>query len=119
MGASQRNRAHMGKKLDAGLALGVLGIFVVVAIAVDTPLSSSFLVLGGIGTIVFELVSYYRHEAIRDRWERPVVQLTSVLLAVVVAIAGGFFAPSIVLSLGIGALVTYLVLLGLLSWSLM
>ncbi|MFP8957391.1 hypothetical protein ACLI4Y_11720 [Natrialbaceae archaeon A-CW3] len=108
----------MGKKLDAGFALGVLGIFVVVAIAVDAPLSSPFLVLGGMGTIVFEVLSYSRHEMIRARWERPAVQIAAVLGAVVLALAGGFFAPSIVLSLGIGALVTYLVLLGLLSWSL-
>ncbi|MFP9193284.1 hypothetical protein [Natronosalvus vescus] len=105
----------MSTKLDAGLALGVLGSFVLVAIAVDAPLSSPFLVLGGIGTVVFEFVSYFRHEAIRTRWKRPEVQFASVLGAIVLAIVGGFFAPSIVLSVGIGALVTYLVLLGVLS----
>lgn len=101
----------MGARTDAALAGLALVAFVVALRAVDAPLSLSAFALGGAGTIAFELVANRHYRAVRRVWERPVVQAGSLAGAIAIAVGGAIAAPSIVLSAGIGALVTYLLVL--------
>ncbi|WP_247002418.1 hypothetical protein [Halosolutus gelatinilyticus] len=101
----------MGTRTDAALAGLSLSAFVVALGATDAPLSAAGLVLGGAGTIAFELVATRHYRAVRRVWERPAVQAGSLAGALAIAVGGAVVAPSIVLSAGVGALVTYLLFL--------
>lgn len=101
----------MGVRTDAGLALVALVVFLGAFALVDAALSILGLIVGGTGTIAFELLAFRHVETVRRVWERPVVQFVSLVGAVVIAAAGAIVAPAIVLSAGIGSLVTYLVVL--------
>ena len=105
----------MGRRADAALTLVALGAFVVAFLAVDASLSTLFLALGGAGTIAFELLAARDPATVREYWDRRPVQLASLALAVALAGLGALVAPSSVLSAGIGALVTYLLVLAIVS----
>ncbi len=103
----------MGTPTDAVLALVALAAFVVAGVAVDASLSYPSLLVGAAGTIAFELLATRDPATVREYWERRPVQAASLVLALVVAGVGALVAPRIVLSAGIGALVTYVCFLGL------
>ena len=105
----------MGRRIDASLALLTLAGFVGALLAVEASFSPSFFVLGGLGTLGFEVLASRDTERVRAFWARPLVQLFALVLAFGVVVAGTITAPSQVLSAGIGALVAYLCLLGLLT----
>ncbi|APX95129.1 hypothetical protein [Natronorubrum daqingense] len=100
----------MGTLMDAILALFVLAVasFVFVFVLVDASLSVFAALVGGLGTIGFELLAYRDPQTVREYWERPVVQVGSVVLALGGVAAGAVVAPSSVLSFVLGSLVTYL-----------
>ena len=104
----------MGTRFDAALAALVLvavGIAFVLAEASVSPVAA---IIGGLGTIGFELVAARDVDTVRDYWERPVVQGTSLTLALLGVAIGSIVAPSSVLSFALGTLVTYLVFLAVL-----
>lgn len=101
----------MGVRTDGGLAVLALAVFSGAFVAVDAPISGPALVAGGAGTIAFELVAFRHFEAVRRVWERAAVQIGSLAGAFAIAAVGAIVAPAIVLSAGIGALVTYLLFL--------
>lgn len=105
----------MGTRIDAALALITLGAFVVALGFAGSPISITWLVLGGIGTAVFELLAARDRQLVRRHWERRPVQLVALALALGVAWIGARVAPSSVLSAGVGALVTYLLFLAVVS----
>ena len=105
----------MGRRTDAALTLVALAVFVVALLAVEASLSAPVLALGGAGTIAFELLAARDPATVRDYWDRRPVQLASLALAVALAGLGALIAPSSVLSAGIGALVTYLLVLAVVS----
>ena len=98
----------MGTLTDAILALFVLAVASFVFVLVDASLSVFAVLVGGLGTIGFELLAYRDPETVREYWERAVVQIGSVVLALVGVAAGAVVAPSSVLSFALGSLVTYL-----------
>ena len=102
-----------GMRTDATLALVTLAAFVAVALVVEAPFSSVLFLLGGVGTILFELLSLRYRRAIRRCWEQPRVQATAIVLALASIIVGAFVAPGPLLSAGIGALTVYVLLLGI------
>lgn len=103
----------MSVRTDGGLALGVLVVFLVLFWIVETTLSWPFFLLGVLGTVGFELISLRYHQVIRTHWERPTVQRLAVLLALAGGGGGAIVAPAESLSAGIGALLAYLVGLGI------
>lgn len=106
----------MGRRRDGTLAVIALAAFLLAFVAVEATLSTPFFLLGVLGTVVFEALATRAYDRIRACWERPPVQVTTLASAFVIATAGTVVAPSSVLSAGIGAVVAYLVLLGLVTW---
>lgn len=103
----------MGAQIDAGLTLLVLAAVGVAFVLVDASLSPLAVALGGLGTIVFELVAARDVATVRRYWERPVVQGTAVAIALFGIAVGSLIAPETVLSLFCGGAVTYLGFLAL------
>lgn len=101
----------MGARTDTGLALIALAAFLGAFVLTDSTLSIPALVVGGGGTIAFEIVAFRHFETVRRVWERPAVQLGTLAVAIAIAATGAIVAPAIVLSAGIGTLVTYLAVL--------
>ena len=105
----------MGTRTDAALAIVALLAFGIAFRAADAALSLPALALGGAGTIAFEIAASRHFEAVRNVWERPVVQAATLVGGVAIAAVGAVVAPAIVLSAGIGTLGTYLVFLSLVA----
>lgn len=103
----------MGTRTDAALAILVLATVGLAFAAVDATVSWPAAVVGGLGTVGFELAAFRAYETVRDYWERPAVQAVSVVLSLVGIAIGAWLAPSTVLSFALGSLVTYLVVLSL------
>lgn len=103
----------MGARTDAILTILVLTAVGIAFVLVDASLSPLAVALGGLGTIVFELVAARDVATVRYYWERPVVQVISVAVALFLVAVGARFAPETVLSLFCGGAVTYLVFLAL------
>lgn len=97
----------MGDRTDAVMALVALAAFVGFAVLVDASLSPPFLVLGGLGTVAFELLAARAYDRVRRYWERPAARTASLAFAVGLAAVGALVAPEPVLSLCCGAVVTY------------
>ena len=106
----------MGTRRDGALSAVVLAVALLAFVLVDATLSVAFLLLGALGTAVFELLATRRTAAVRRVWERPSVQATAVAFAVLLIAAGSIAAPSVVLSAAIGALLAYVAFLWLV-WS--
>lgn len=103
----------MGYRTDGTLAAVVL-VAIGLAIAVrDASPSLPWLALGGIGTVVLEAAMASRASAVRRCWERDGVALGSLAVALAVVLVGSVVAPTPVLSVGLGATATYLLLLAL------
>ncbi|SEH12956.1 hypothetical protein SAMN04487967_1053 [Natronorubrum sediminis] len=98
----------MGTLTDAILALFVLAVASFAFVLVDASLSVFPVFVGGLGTIGFELLAYRDPQTVREYWERPVVQVGSVVLALGGVAVGAVVAPSSVLSFVLGSIVTYL-----------
>lgn len=103
----------MGTRTDAALALVALAVFVGFAVLVGASLSPLFLAVGGLGTVLFELLAARKYVLVRRYWERRDVQAASLVVAIGVAAVGARVAPAPVLSLCCGATGTYLALLAL------
>ncbi|WP_137289247.1 hypothetical protein [Natronorubrum halophilum] len=103
----------MGARTDALLTIHVLAAVGIAFVLVDASLSPLALALGGLGTVVFELVAARDVATVREYWERPVIQAASVIVALLVVAAGASLAPTVVLSLFCGGAITYLAFLGL------
>ncbi len=101
----------MGSRTDAGLTLVALAVFLGAFVLTQSTLSVPAVIVGGVGTIAFELVAFRHVETVRCVWERPAVQLGTLAFSIVIAAVGAIVAPPMVLSAGIGALVTYLLML--------
>ncbi|QSX00170.1 hypothetical protein [Haloterrigena alkaliphila] len=98
----------MGTRTDAALAILVLVAVGLAFVAVDASVWWPALVLGGLGTIGFELAAARAYETVRDYWERPAVQGLCVGLALLGVVIGAWVAASSVLSFALGSLLTYL-----------
>ncbi|MDF9744586.1 hypothetical protein [Natrinema salsiterrestre] len=105
----------MGLTSDGILAVVALGAFAGGLAVAGTPLSVSFLAIGGLGTLAFEAVAFSHSETVRHYWERPAVQAVSLAGAFAIAGVGVIVAPSRLLSAGIGALGAYLVVLAVVA----
>lgn len=103
----------MGYRTDGTLAVVVLIALVVAIVVSETALSFPWLVLGGLGTLLLETAMARRADAVRRYWERPVVVAGSLAVAIVAVALGAVVAPDPAISAGLGATVTYLVVLGL------
>lgn len=102
----------MGSRTDGALATVVLLAVVGAGVWTDASFVVPFAVLGGLGTLAFELVAARDPAAVRRRWERPAVQLGTGCLAIGTVAVGARVAPSAVLSTAFGVLATYLSVLG-------
>ena len=100
---------------DGLLALAVFFVFVLLAFLFETSLSRWAFVVGCGATLAFESVTIRYRVAVRTVWEQPRVQATLLIAGICTGIVGAFLAPKYVLAAGIGALGTYLVLLGALT----
>ncbi|MXV61397.1 hypothetical protein GS429_04820 [Natronorubrum sp. JWXQ-INN-674] len=98
----------MGTRTDAGLAVLVLVAAGIAFLVVEATVWWPAIVIGGLGTIGFELVAFRDPDTVREYWERPVVQFVSVILALVGVAVGARVAPSSVLSFVCGSLLAYL-----------
>ncbi|RKD98343.1 hypothetical protein [Halopiger aswanensis] len=97
--------------IDAALALVSLIAFAVIGILVDASLSILYLGCGAAATIAFEIVASRDPDRIRRYWERRPVQLASLALAIGGAAVGAHLAPTVAVSLCVGAVSAYLLLL--------
>ncbi|MDQ2050499.1 hypothetical protein RBH26_08360 [Natronolimnohabitans sp. A-GB9] len=98
----------MGRRTDLALTLLVLVAVGIAFTLADASPSLLAAVVGGLGTIVFELLAARAYETVRSYWERPLVQAGSVVLALAGIAVGAVVAPSSVLSFAFGSLMTYL-----------
>lgn len=103
----------MSRRTDGVLGLIALGAFVVALAVVDARPSIAFLALGAAGTVGFEILAFRHTETVHRYWNRPIVQLSTLALAFAIVAVGATVAPSTVLSAGIGAIATYLIVLAL------
>ncbi|MFD1563428.1 hypothetical protein ACFR99_07695 [Haloarchaeobius amylolyticus] len=103
----------MGLITDGVLAVIALAAFVGGLLVAGAPLSVPSVAVGGLGTLCFEVIAYSHSELVREYWERPAVQLATLAGAFVIVGVGIVIAPSRLLSVGIGALVTYLLILSI------
>lgn len=103
----------MGTRTDGVLALIALAAFVGLAVLADVALSPLLLLIGGLATIVFELLAARAYDTVRQYWERRSVQVTSLAAAIGSAAIGTRIAPVPVLSLCCGVTITYLGFLSL------
>ncbi|SIR66634.1 hypothetical protein [Natronorubrum thiooxidans] len=101
----------MGVRIDAALALLVLIAVGTAFVIVEPGVSWVAASIGGLGTLVFELVAARDPETVRRYWDQPVVQGLTVAVTLAGIAIGAVVAPSSVLSFVFGALVTYLVVL--------
>lgn len=104
----------MGTRTDGVLALIALAAFLGLVFLTDVSLSISFLLVGGIATITFELLAARDPALVREYWERWPVQLASLAVAIGGAAIGARVARVPVLSLCCGATITYLIFLAFL-----
>lgn len=103
----------MGARTDATLAFVALAVFVSLVALVDASLSGFFLLVGGLGTLAFELLAAREYALVRRYWDRRDVQFASLAVAIGIAAVGALLVPEPVLSLCCGATITYLAFLGL------
>lgn len=103
----------MSVRTDGLLAVAVLLAVAFAIVATDASVSRAWLVLGGFGTLLLEAAMATRADAVRRYWNRRAVRLVSFAAAIAAVVAGAVVAPGPVLSAGLGAAVTYLVVLGL------
>ncbi|RZV11501.1 hypothetical protein BDK88_0380 [Natrinema hispanicum] len=96
---------------DGVLAVIALAAFVGGLAVASAPLLLPFVAVGVLGTLVFEAIAFSHSDLVRQYWERPTVQLGTLAGAFVIVGIGIAVAPSRLLSAGIGALVTYLLVL--------
>ncbi|ELY45164.1 hypothetical protein [Natronorubrum sulfidifaciens] len=102
----------MGARIDVVLTLIVLFAASVAVVTVDATLSPLAVGGGALGTLGFELVATRDPAAVRRHWERPAVYVLAVATALIGIAIGAVVAPSSVLSFVLGALVTYLLFVG-------
>ena len=105
----------MGLKRDASLAALVLVATILGLVGSNSSPSLGWFLLGGIVTVTVEVLAGRRHEVVREVWERPIVQLVCLCLALGAIATGSIIAPSIVLSVVLGGNLTYLVMLGVVT----
>ncbi|WP_255168692.1 hypothetical protein [Natrononativus amylolyticus] len=103
----------MSRLTDGLLAMLVLGLFAGAFLVVGAPFSLAWFLLGALGTIAFEIAAFRHSEVVYRYWDRPSVQAGTVVLAVGLVVIGVLVAPSRLLSAGIGSLMVYLAVLGL------
>lgn len=101
----------MGPRRDAALSGLVLVAVGLAFVAVDAAVSLPAAVLGGFGTIAFELAAARAYGTVRGYWDRPLVQGLSLAAALVIVAVGTATAPDVVLSLFCGGAITYLAFL--------
>ena len=101
----------MGLVTDGVLAVIALAAFVGGLLVASAPLSVPSVAVGGLGTLLFEAIAFSHSETVRQYWVRPAVQLGTLAGAFAIVGVGIVVAPSRLLSAGIGALVTYLLVL--------
>ena len=107
----------MSLTTDGVLAVIALGAFAGGLAVASAPPSGPFLAIGGLGTLVFEAVAFSHSETVRYHWERPAVQAGTLAGAFAIVGVGVVLTPSPILSAGIGALLTYLIILAIVSIS--
>lgn len=105
----------MTETTDAALAVAVVIALAVGMVTLGTAPSPPALVVGGVLTAALEVVASMRANAIRRVWERPAVRGASLLAALVVVALAVRVGSTPVLSAGLGAAGTYLVLWVLVS----
>ncbi|MCU4751647.1 hypothetical protein OB919_06585 [Halobacteria archaeon AArc-curdl1] len=105
----------MGAIRDGLLALVALFVFGLLALLFETSLSKWAFAVGCGATLAFESLTIRYRTTVRTVWERPRVQATILTAGIGMGILGAFLAPRYVLAAGIGALGTYLFLLGVLT----
>jgi len=102
-------------RTDALLSGLVLAGFLLAFFVVSPRFSVPFFLFGATATVCFELLAARDPTRVRAVWERPAVQVFSLVASIVIILGGAAVAPSRVLSAGIGALVAYGCLLALVS----
>ena len=105
----------MTRRRDAVLALVVLGAAATAWLVADARPSVPAAVLGAVATLLLEAVLGRYERAVREWWERPWTQAGALLVALAAVTVGAALAPGPVLSAVTGGLVTYLLLLGLVT----
>lgn len=105
----------MGLKRDASLATLVLVATILGLVFSSASLSIQWVLFGGGVTVTLEALAYRRHAFVRGVWERPIVQVVCLCLALGAVAVGSFVAPSFVLSTVLGGSVTYLAMLGVVT----
>jgi len=98
---------------DASLAALALLAFGVALARRDVALALIPAVVGALGTLAFEVVAGRYYERVRALWERPIVRALALMTAFAAAAAAGRLGVRPIASFAVGALATYLCLLGL------
>lgn len=101
----------MGARTDAALTLFVLAAAFVAFVLANGSLSALWFALGSLATLTFEAIAARDPARVRAHWERPLVQIGAVGLALVGVIVGARVAPSSVLSALMGAATMYVAFL--------
>lgn len=104
---------------DAVLAVTLLAVVVALGLAARVRPSPAAVVAGAGATLVAEGLAYQDPDRVRTLWERQPVRVAAIGAALVAITAGTVLAPDRSVSLAIGALSTYLLLLGLVTAGLL
>ncbi|MCL9812495.1 hypothetical protein [Natranaeroarchaeum aerophilus] len=100
---------------DGGLATVALFGALGAAVLTDVALSPVWLLCGALGTIGLEAIAMRYREAVRALWERPVVQVGSLVGVLAGTALAAVYRSRIVVSLLVGGLGAYLCVLVLVS----
>lgn len=103
------------RTVDAALAAVTLGAAVLAFVLTGASPSPPAVLAGALGTVAFELLAAPSRDRIRRHWERRAVQLLALVVALGLLVLGAWVAPSRILSAAVGALASYLLVLGLVS----
>jgi hypothetical protein len=106
-----RRKADGTTRRDAATTLAVLAPVALAAVVLDAPHTPTTFALGGGGAVVLELLLWLRAERVRAVWADRRVRVLSVVVAVGGGVGLAVLSGPWVLTVLIGGLCTYLVLL--------
>lgn len=100
------------RRRDAVLVVGLLAVLLGAGALADASLQPLVAFAGAVGTILLELLAYRRERRVKRLWTRAEVRAATVSIGLVVVLLGTWLAPNAAVSVGLGAGIAYLLLLG-------
>lgn len=103
------------RRRDAALVVGLLAVLFGAGTLADASLHPVAALVGAVGTVLLELLAHRREHRVRQLWGRIEVRVVITSLALIAVLVGTWIEPSLAVSVGVGAGIAYLLLLGIVA----